>query len=48
MSEQRLVAAAPVSEDAEGTGPDPTLRPQLLDEFIGQQQVRRNLKDDPQ
>jgi Holliday junction DNA helicase RuvB len=40
MSEPRLVSAAQREEDAADT----TLRPQLLSEFIGQEQARANLK----
>jgi Holliday junction DNA helicase RuvB len=40
MSEPRLVSAAQRKEDAA----DATLRPQLLSEFIGQEQARSNLK----
>jgi Holliday junction DNA helicase RuvB len=40
MNESRLVSAAPREEDAADT----PLRPQLLSEFIGQDQARANLK----
>ncbi|MDJ0951379.1 MAG: Holliday junction branch migration DNA helicase RuvB [Alphaproteobacteria bacterium] len=39
-----MVAAAPAPDETEGAGAETTLRPRLLDEFIGQQQVRQNLK----
>ena len=40
MSEERLVAA----EVADGDGVDIALRPQTLDDFIGQEQLRQNLR----
>ena len=40
MSDPRVVAAAPIAEDAV----EASIRPQSLDEFVGQQQLRDNLK----
>ena len=40
MSDARMVTAAPTAEDAV----EASIRPQSLDEFVGQQQLRDNLK----
>src|SRR5262247_745552 len=40
MSDPRMVTAAPTPEDAA----EASIRPQSLDEFVGQQQLRDNLK----
>jgi Holliday junction DNA helicase RuvB len=40
MSDARMVSAAPAAEDAA----EASIRPQSLDEFVGQQQLRDNLK----
>src|SRR5215471_1250634 len=40
MSDARMVTAAPTTEDAV----EASIRPQSLEEFVGQQQLRDNLK----
>lgn len=43
MSDSRIIAAVASEEDGQDEGLEVTLRPQSLDDFVGQSQVRENL-----